>query len=314
MWQHVVLVFGATSSVWGYNRFGDALVGIGRLTLATLCFHYVDDYGGVEEARTAESASNSFGDLNAKLGAAMGPSKAQPPSTQHVIQGVLVRIEDNHAVVCATTDRKAKLTFQVANILTDDCLTPQVAGVLAGKFGFVASSLYGQVARLVLRAIYMRQKAAAMRKDLQALTPALRASLKFLVEVLTWAPPRRLDSPPNAMSASRTPTLSSRWTASSTALPIPQCPTGHRSHLSPSRSFPNGWGVVVRCPATAVTWYACGVVPTRILARFTLRRQYIFLLETLAQCLASWLFYYELGQRYLSFVDNTASQRALTNG
>ena len=52
VWQHVVLVFGATSSVWGYNRFGDALVGIGRLTLATLCFHYVDDYGGVEDART----------------------------------------------------------------------------------------------------------------------------------------------------------------------------------------------------------------------------------------------------------------------
>ena len=48
VWQHVVFVFGATSSVWGYNRFGDALVGIGRLTLATLCFHYVDDYVDVE--------------------------------------------------------------------------------------------------------------------------------------------------------------------------------------------------------------------------------------------------------------------------
>ena len=191
VWQHVVLVFGASSSVWWYNTFSDALVGIGRLTLAALCFHYVDDYGGVEEARTAESAFNSFGDLNAKLGAAMGPSKAQPPSTQHVIQGVLVKIEDNRAVVCATADRKAKLTSQVANILSDDCLTPQVAGVLAGKFGFVASSLYGQVARPVLHAICMRQKAAGMRRDLQALTPALRASLTFFVEVLTWAPTAR---------------------------------------------------------------------------------------------------------------------------
>ena len=151
-------------------------MGIGRLTLATLCFHYVDDYGGVEEARTAESAFHGFEDLNvnARLGATMKPSKAQPPATQHVIQGVLVSIADNHAVVCATADRKAKLTFQVANILTEDCLTPQGAGVLAGKFGFVASSLYGQVARPVLRAIYMRQKAAGMRKDLQALATALR--------------------------------------------------------------------------------------------------------------------------------------------
>ena len=88
------------------------------------------------------------------------------------------------------------------------------------------------------------------------------------------------------------------------------------SHWTPrlATSFPNGWGVVVRCPTTGVTWYACGVVPSCILARFTLRRQCIFLLETLAQCLASWLFYHELGQWYLSFVDNTASQWALTQG
>ena len=63
-------------------------------------------------------------------------------------------------------------------------------------------------------------------------------------------------------------------------------------------SFPNGWGIVVRCPATADARYASGVVPERILKRFSLRRQYIFLLETLAQCLASWLFYYEMGQWY----------------
>ena len=311
VWQHVVLVFGATSSVWGYNRFGDALVGIGRLALATLCFHYVDDYGGVEESRTAESAFVSFKDLNAKLGAQMKPSKAQPPSAQHVIQGVLVRIEGGHAVVCATTDRKAKLTSQVTYILAEDCLTPQRAGVLAGKFGFVASSLFGQLARPVLRAIYLRQQAATLHRDIQALNPALRASLTFLVEVLTWAPPRRVDFA----------AVQHAGIAYADAF-FEMGDTRHRPFDAPmaqwtaqsATSLPNGWGVVVRCPTTGVTWYACGVVPARILRRFTLRRQYIFLLETLAQCLASWLFYYELGQWYLSFIDNTASQWALTKG
>ena len=106
VWQHVVLVFCATSSIWGYSRFGDALVGIGRLTLATLCFHYVDDYGGVGDARTAMSAFVGFNDLNAKLGAAMEPSKAQPPSTEHIIQGVPVKIEADRAIGCPTSDRK----------------------------------------------------------------------------------------------------------------------------------------------------------------------------------------------------------------
>ena len=130
------------------------------------------------------------------------------------------------------------------------------------------------------------------------------------MEVLTWAPPRRVDFAAVQhtgiayadaffeMGANRHRPFDAplaQWTSQS------------------ATSLPNGWGVVVRCPTTGVTWYACGVVPTCILRRFTLRRQYIFLLETLAQCLASWLFYYELGQWYLSFIDNTASPVSYTH-
>ena len=183
------------------------------------------------------SAFNSFGDLNAKLGAAMKPSKAQPPSTQHVIQGALVPLPT------AKPSSRPRLRTSCAMIALPHM---QVAGVLAGKFGFAASSLYGQVARPVLHAIYMRQKAAGMRRDRQALTPALRASLIFLVEVLTWAPPRQLDFA-TARSigiayadaffemdgVQRRPADSpmSTWTPQS------------------SVSFPNDWGVVVRCPS-----------------------------------------------------------------
>ena len=213
--------------------------------------------------------------------------------------------------MCATADCKAKLTSQVTGILTEDGLTPQQAGVLAGKFGFVASSLFGQLARPVLHAIYLRQKAASLHRDIQALTPAVRASLTFLVEVLMRAPPRRVD----------VTTVQGTGIAYADAF-FEMGDTGHRPADAPmaqwtsqsATSLANGWGVVVRCPTTGVTRYACGVVPTRVLQRFTLRRQYIFLLETLAQCLASWLFYHELGQWYLSFVDNTASQWALTKG
>ena len=175
----------------------------------------------------------------------MKPSKAQPPSTQHVIQGVLVNIEDNRAVVCATADRKAKLTSQVANILSDGCLTPQVAGALAGKFGFVASSSYGQVARPVLHAIYMRQKAAGMRRDLQALTPAMRASLTFLVDVLTWAPPRQLDF---ATARSIGIAYADAFFEMDGVQRRPaDSPMSTRTPQS-AVSFPNGWGVVVGCP------------------------------------------------------------------
>ena len=147
----------------------------------------------MEDARTAVSALVGFGELNAKLGAAMKPSKAQPPSTEHVIQGVLVKIENNRAVVCPTADGKTKLTPQVTNILVDGRLSPQVAGVLAGRFGFVASSLYGHVARPVLHALCQRQNAVGITRERYGLTAALRESLTFLMEVLRCAPPRHLD-------------------------------------------------------------------------------------------------------------------------
>ena len=55
-------------------------------------------------------------------------------------------------------------------------------------------------------------------------------------------------------------------------------------------------------------------IPDGILARFRKRKQYIFLLETIAQVLVLFLFWPELGPYYLSFVDNSASQWALTKG
>ena len=311
VWQHVVLVFGATSSVWGYNRFGDALVTIGRLALATLCFHYVDDYGGVEYALTAASAFDGFERLNASLGAVMKPAKAQPPAPEHVIQGVLIRIEGHQAIVCPTPERKARLSAQCEHILATNRLSPQSAGVLAGKFGFVASTLYGQIARPVLHALYGRQCAGGANVERFKLTSSLRASLTFLLQVLTWAPPRQVHF--RAVRRSGIAYADAFFEMDGAR---------HRPCDSPllswnaasSVSLPNGWGVVARCPVTELTWYAFGVVPENVLKRFAKRRQYIFLLETLAQCIASWLFYYELGEWYLSFVDNTASQYALTKG
>ena len=90
-------------------------------------------------------------------------------------------------------DRKTKLTSQLTSVLANDRLSPQVAGVLASKFGFIASSLYGHVARPVSRAVYQRQTATGITRERYGLTTALRASLTFLVEVLIWAPPRQVD-------------------------------------------------------------------------------------------------------------------------
>ena len=50
LWRHNVLLFGAVGSVWGYNRFGDALMNICRSLFGVPVIHYVDDFGCIERA------------------------------------------------------------------------------------------------------------------------------------------------------------------------------------------------------------------------------------------------------------------------
>ena len=50
LWSHNVLLFGSSASVWGYNRFGDAMVSVSRILLLCPTMHYVDDYLGAPKS------------------------------------------------------------------------------------------------------------------------------------------------------------------------------------------------------------------------------------------------------------------------
>ena len=78
-----------------------------------------------------------------------------------------------------------------------------------------------------------------------------------------------------------------------------------------SMQFPNGWGVVVD---GYPVMYCGGTIPDSILSGFRKRKQYIFLLETFAQVLVLLLFWPEMGPYYMSYINNLASQWALTKG
>ncbi|CAE7666505.1 rlmN1 [Symbiodinium sp. CCMP2592] len=56
LWNHSVLPFGATSSVWCFNGCVDALGFLARCILLILIIHYVDDVGGPDAAFSAQSS------------------------------------------------------------------------------------------------------------------------------------------------------------------------------------------------------------------------------------------------------------------
>ena len=88
-----MLLFDSSASVWGYNRFGDAMVSVSRVILLCPTMYYVDDDGSTEVYHNADSDFQAFEDFNGALGYNMKTSKRQPPASTHKIQGVIISTE-----------------------------------------------------------------------------------------------------------------------------------------------------------------------------------------------------------------------------
>ena len=185
-----VLLFGATGSVFGYGRFSDFIMHMGRLLLLATIFHYVDDFTGIESAKTASSAFEGFESLNIKFGCRMKFEKRSPPlPTQHLL-GVNFDVSTNKAIVAPTDKRREKL-FRLTQLHLDaEKISPTEAGSLAGKASFFDSSCAGRVGRAATKPLFARQHAPCGTSS--RLTPALRASLLTFQRLARTAAPRVL--------------------------------------------------------------------------------------------------------------------------
>ena len=76
VWQHTVLPFGATSSVWAYLRVADAICFLSIALLLLAAAHFVDDFFMVEGADSAQGGFASFKDMHAALGFRNVPHEA----------------------------------------------------------------------------------------------------------------------------------------------------------------------------------------------------------------------------------------------
>ncbi len=85
LWQHHCLSFGATGSVWGFNRAADALCFLARQILAIPSVHYVDDFSATKPHTTSKSSFDTFEELFRALG------MAQAPAAQQRLLGVQTR-------------------------------------------------------------------------------------------------------------------------------------------------------------------------------------------------------------------------------
>ena len=237
----------AFMTVWNFNRVADALQLLTRMLLLLVGGHYVDDFNGIEYAEHSDSAFSEFFHV---LGLRVKDSKAQPPASRHVIQGVDVHVRHDGAELSPIPRRVAKLRHAIAQSLGSNSLTPREAGRLAGKLSFLTQAVFGAVGRSALQPIYARSHDTQTGDD-HSPSVGLRSALSALAHILDDIQPRFM---PNAVQ-----------------------PAHDRDD--------HGWGYVVRIGQ--VVYYDHGITPRSVLNAITSRRAFIYALEVYAQLMAT---------------------------
>ncbi|CAE7317206.1 unnamed protein product [Symbiodinium sp. CCMP2456] len=309
-WFHLAMNFGATASVWNFNRGGDALQQLLRGLLLLTAGHYVDDFNGLEFEELGESAGRSFEELFAALGFRIKASKFQPAAPKHVVQGVAFELSRRGVTVSPTPQRVRRILEQIRRALDQDAMKPDEAQKLAWRLSFLTQAVFGGVGKAPTKAVYARPADTSAHSD-DKLSLGLRSALVALEHILPTVSANisdcvtRCDDMDTAVLYADAFFLDGERRHKAGHVPT-SADTGGANRAK------KGWGFVLRLGGSV--FYDHGVVPTWFLQKFAARRAFIYMLEVFTQMVALAAFSAYLPGAVTAFIDNTAGQAALSKG
>ena len=310
LWCHGALCFGASASVWSFNRCADMIQFLARKLLLCPVHHFVDDFGAAEPVQLAESGFHSFSELFGALGLKMKSKKASPPSSCQKLLGVVMSISDKAITLTPCTERLAKIRSQIQMILHLNRLSSADAQRLAGKLVFLQTTIFGNVGRALSHPLYARAHGLGQDVERDTLNHPLRSSLFTLSHLLSELKPRSIpvtaQAPCTILYTDAYFKMGDLWyRPSDSNIPTKWDP-------SIAHHLENGWGFVIRIGS--MVYAAHGSAPAHLIGKYCSRRAYIYFLELLAPVIAITLFSMRMPAFLVAFVDNTASLIALSKG
>ena len=310
LWCHSALCFGASASVWAFNRCADMIQFVARKLLLVPVHHFVDDFGAAEPPNLAMSGFASFQSLFGTIGMQMKEKKASAPQLKQKLLGVNFVITKDQLTLQVCPDRLERLQAQIHSILLNNALQPMEAQKLAGKLVFLQTTTFGNVGRALTYPLYARAHGLGHDAEHVKLNHPLRDALLTLLHVLKDLRPRtipmHLEVQPAILYTDAFFAMGDRVFKPTD----PEIPT--RWNPSHTSSLTNGWGFVFKDGRDI--FVAHGVAPPDLITRFCSRRAFIYFLELLAPTLAICLFSQKMTPFVIAFVDNTASLAALNKG
>ena len=190
------LLFGATASVYSFNRFARAIWRCFTVHLNLLCTQFYDDYPMLEPAQTAvhaRAASTEFLDILGIIWSAGDKDKEflstfEPLGVSMDLSGMATRAE---IVISNKQSRVDSICAQIGSVLEQNSLSPPLASELHGKVQFSQAQVFGRSALPALQEIGHRSHQPGNPYEL---TPRLRKALSFLQDHLRTAPPRKVSA------------------------------------------------------------------------------------------------------------------------
>ena len=275
LWCHGALCFGASASVWAFNRCADMLQFAARKLLLLPVHHFVDDFAAAEPSAVALSGFDSFQSLFGTIGLKMKQTKAAEPRPKQKLLGVNLVIEDHQLTLQVCPDRLQRLVTQISSVLHHNVLQPMEAQKLAGKLVFLQTTTFGSVGRALTYPLYARAQGAGRDPEHDKLNHPLRDALRTLLYVLQ-------DLQPRVVPLQRTSPGVVPYTDAFFALgekTFKPSDTGIPTRWNPhhTRFINNGWGFVLS--SGSHVYAAHGIAPASLIDKFCSRRAFIYFLD-----------------------------------
>lgn len=190
-WELLVLPFGATASVFDFNRVGRLIeIMMSRLALV-LVSGFFDDFTQIDHSLTCVSAATASESILKLLGFKYANEGAKyiPFGSKFKVLGAYVQFAaDNTGIeVGNTAERIAALKLEVKARIDNDSCSPSAASSLAGKLNFARTFVSGRCMSRALRILYER---AFDDSPSPQLTKRLKQALFDILELLEIQKPR----------------------------------------------------------------------------------------------------------------------------
>ena len=190
---HMANPFGASSSVYSWERVGSLLCSIARRLLHIATFRYVDDFFAPERPGTMEHAMQCLARLvRLLLGATAIANRKLECGLSLVVLGVQIKLSQQGAAMMPDRAKVVKCLATIELALKTCILTAGCAQKLAGRLSWATQFMFFKLGRAMIRPIFdqKRSRDGSMTRD-SPLYVALkwwrRVLAMDLCEVHEWA-------------------------------------------------------------------------------------------------------------------------------